>query len=246
MSLWLWCRPAAAALIWPLAWELPYATGAALKNKIKIKKKTSFFSSIIETQKTLTYFIFDGFRNMYTPMKPLPQWRLLTSIISKSLLLVPPPPTPILGVTHNEVGCRLVIENIQPLLCWGELYFFKNNFYFFPLELVYSVLSIFYSTAKWPRHTCIYTFFFSRYPPELYFWGFINNTEKGGQQENCLVQHGDYTERLKQNSVFISNPPPKLLYMLFRKNKTTGVLTVVQWDGQHLCSRFSPWPGTVG
>ena len=22
--LWLWCRLAAAALIWPLAWELPY------------------------------------------------------------------------------------------------------------------------------------------------------------------------------------------------------------------------------
>ena len=26
--LWLWCRPAAAAPIWPLAWELPYAAGA--------------------------------------------------------------------------------------------------------------------------------------------------------------------------------------------------------------------------
>ena len=29
--LWLWCRPAAAALIQPLAWELPYAIGAAVK-----------------------------------------------------------------------------------------------------------------------------------------------------------------------------------------------------------------------
>ena len=29
----LWCRPAAAAPIQPLAWELPYAMGAALKNK---------------------------------------------------------------------------------------------------------------------------------------------------------------------------------------------------------------------
>ena len=28
--LWLWCRPAAAALIQPLAWELPYAMGVAL------------------------------------------------------------------------------------------------------------------------------------------------------------------------------------------------------------------------
>ena len=31
--LWLWPRPAAAALIQPLAWELPYAAGAALKRK---------------------------------------------------------------------------------------------------------------------------------------------------------------------------------------------------------------------
>ena len=29
--LWLWCRLAAAALIRPVAWELPYATCAALK-----------------------------------------------------------------------------------------------------------------------------------------------------------------------------------------------------------------------
>ena len=31
--LWLWCRPAAVALIRPLAWELPYAMGVALKSK---------------------------------------------------------------------------------------------------------------------------------------------------------------------------------------------------------------------
>ena len=29
--LWLWCRPAGAAPIRSLAWELPYATSAALK-----------------------------------------------------------------------------------------------------------------------------------------------------------------------------------------------------------------------
>ena len=34
--LWLWCRPAAAALIQPLAWVLPYAAGVTLKSK-KIK-----------------------------------------------------------------------------------------------------------------------------------------------------------------------------------------------------------------
>ena len=31
--LWLWCSPAAAAQIWPLVWELPYAMGVVLKNK---------------------------------------------------------------------------------------------------------------------------------------------------------------------------------------------------------------------
>ena len=29
--LWLWYRPVARALIGPLAWEPPYATGAAIK-----------------------------------------------------------------------------------------------------------------------------------------------------------------------------------------------------------------------
>ena len=33
--LWLWRRPAAAALIQPLAWEPPYATGEALKRQTK-------------------------------------------------------------------------------------------------------------------------------------------------------------------------------------------------------------------
>ena len=42
--LWLWCRPAAAAPIRSLAWELPFATGAALKryNKAKQTKKPHF------------------------------------------------------------------------------------------------------------------------------------------------------------------------------------------------------------
>ena len=41
--LWLWCRPAAAAPIQLLAWELPYAAGTALK-KNKKKKKKEFLS----------------------------------------------------------------------------------------------------------------------------------------------------------------------------------------------------------
>ena len=37
--LWLWHRPAAVALIQPLAWELPYAAGTALKSQNGKKKK---------------------------------------------------------------------------------------------------------------------------------------------------------------------------------------------------------------
>ena len=37
--LWLWCRPAAIALLGPLTWELPYAAGAAPQKKKKEKKK---------------------------------------------------------------------------------------------------------------------------------------------------------------------------------------------------------------
>ena len=38
--LWLWCRPAATALIGPLAWELPHAAAAALKRRRKKKLRT--------------------------------------------------------------------------------------------------------------------------------------------------------------------------------------------------------------
>ena len=37
--LWLWYRPGDAALIGPLAWELPYATGTVVKKQKKIDKK---------------------------------------------------------------------------------------------------------------------------------------------------------------------------------------------------------------
>ena len=40
--LWLWGRPAAIALIRPLAWDPPCALGAALENTKKKKKKRAF------------------------------------------------------------------------------------------------------------------------------------------------------------------------------------------------------------
>ena len=42
--LWLWCKPAATALIGPLAGEPSYAAGVALKRREKRKKIVSFES----------------------------------------------------------------------------------------------------------------------------------------------------------------------------------------------------------
>ena len=43
--LWLWRRPAAIAAIRPLAWEPPYAGGAALEKAKRPKKKKKIHSS---------------------------------------------------------------------------------------------------------------------------------------------------------------------------------------------------------
>ena len=44
--LWLCLRPAAAAPIQPLAWELPYALGVALKNQKKSYFKNMYIQSV--------------------------------------------------------------------------------------------------------------------------------------------------------------------------------------------------------
>ena len=46
--LWLWHRPAAVALIQPLAWEPPYAAGVALKSK-KINKQNKMNEGGLDT-----------------------------------------------------------------------------------------------------------------------------------------------------------------------------------------------------
>ena len=43
--LWLWCRPAAAAPIGPLAWEPTYAEGVAQEMAKRQKKKIKDFKS---------------------------------------------------------------------------------------------------------------------------------------------------------------------------------------------------------
>ena len=50
MLLGLWCRPAAAAPIQPLAWELPYAIGVTLKSKKAKKEKKKKKSLLFQRQ----------------------------------------------------------------------------------------------------------------------------------------------------------------------------------------------------
>ena len=54
--LWLWCRPAAAAPIGPLTWELPYATGTTIKKKKQTNNNNKKSPQFKDTaQKTAVY-----------------------------------------------------------------------------------------------------------------------------------------------------------------------------------------------
>ena len=63
--LWLWCRLAAVAPIYPLAWEIPYAAGAALESKRK-KRKTRRKKQRERREKRV-----DGGKNYKCPPKSL-------------------------------------------------------------------------------------------------------------------------------------------------------------------------------
>ena len=62
LVLWLWCMLAVAALIWPLAWEPPYARGVALKRPKKERllstsskcyNKKSYWSRSLTCQRSM-------------------------------------------------------------------------------------------------------------------------------------------------------------------------------------------------
>ena len=58
MLLWLRCRPAAVALIRPLAWEPPYAMGAALEKAKRQKKKKLFYMNFLMIKTIAFHLIF--------------------------------------------------------------------------------------------------------------------------------------------------------------------------------------------
>ena len=73
MLLWLWCRPAAAAPIRPLAWELPYTTGAALKSQKKKKKWQRCWDDQMENLKQPRTTSHPD-RDCHAPLNPLFHW----------------------------------------------------------------------------------------------------------------------------------------------------------------------------
>ena len=58
--LWLWCRPAAAVPIRPLAWNPPYAAGAALKRPEKKLQKIVTSTYLIHIHLSLSLLLFHG------------------------------------------------------------------------------------------------------------------------------------------------------------------------------------------
>ena len=61
-AVWLWCRPAAATPIPPLAWELPYVTGVATKKK---KKRKGRKKKKKERKKETIHEFFQGLKIFY-------------------------------------------------------------------------------------------------------------------------------------------------------------------------------------
>ena len=88
--LWLWCRPAAIASIWPLAWEPPYAAGAAIKDKKKEKENKDLLKLNNWPKATMVTYIMEP---VLKPRNMIPRWLFLTTKLSEVehtfLLLLP-------------------------------------------------------------------------------------------------------------------------------------------------------------
>ena len=88
--LWLWHRPAAAALIQPLVWELLYGVGAALKSKKRGNEPFTFvywllvISSSPNSQSSLTLPPDEESGPIYASE----DWRELSKFLNFNLLIV--------------------------------------------------------------------------------------------------------------------------------------------------------------
>ena len=108
--LWLWHRPVATALIRPLAWESPYAVGAAQEMSKKTKKK----KKNIIGDKELHYIMIKGsiqeditIANIYAPNIGSPQYikQLLTALkgeINNNTIIVEDFNTPLTAMDRSS------------------------------------------------------------------------------------------------------------------------------------------------
>ena len=79
MLLWLWHRPAAVALIQPLAQELPYDAGAAIKRKKRKKEncqKLKHTQIILKGDKLAIVVVLSVHLQLCTFMTPMPHFQL--------------------------------------------------------------------------------------------------------------------------------------------------------------------------
>ena len=100
LRLWLWCGPAATALIGPLAWEPPYATGEALEKTERQKKKKKKKKDCLQTFTHL--FRYDWFKLSF------PKCLALEHIISEKKRICPG--------NHEVKSSKLVVTPLVSLL----------------------------------------------------------------------------------------------------------------------------------
>ena len=74
MLLWLWGRPAAVALIGPLAWEPPWAADAPLESKRKKPKLLTFWREHTWTGLSLGDVLMEGFIRQNPNLPPQADW----------------------------------------------------------------------------------------------------------------------------------------------------------------------------
>jgi len=104
--LWLWQRPETLVRIWPLAWELSYAAGVALKKKEKKKSTNNKCWRECGEKGTLPYCWWE-----YKLVQPL--WRIVWRFLKKLNIDLPcDPAILLLGIWR-----KAQFEKIHALLC---------------------------------------------------------------------------------------------------------------------------------
>jgi len=123
--LWLWHRPAAIALIWPLAWEPPYATGAAQEMAKRPKKNIMLgdFKSYLNPRENVDIF----------------GWQAVNSVKFRAHI-----PTNVLWIVLLPVGSSksvILSESVSPwCTTWWPVWDLNGDLSYSPIHSIwYSV-----------------------------------------------------------------------------------------------------------